>query len=90
MYSGIETLFPIGLDELGVKGRLFWDIGALGKPDNTKNYDILYSDKIRQSIGFGFDWMSPMGKIDLDFGFPIVKERYDEKEVFRLNFGTSL
>jgi outer membrane protein insertion porin family len=34
--------------------------------------------------------MSPMGKINIDFGFPIVKERYDETEVFRLNFGTSL
>ena len=92
MYSGVETLFPIGLDELGVKGRLFWDLGALGKPDNMKDpyHPVLYSDKIRQSVGFGFDWLSPMGKIDLDFGFPIVKERYDEKEVFRLNFGTSL
>ena len=31
-----------------------------------------------------------MGKIDIDFGFPVVKEDYDETEVFRLNFGTSL
>jgi len=82
--------FPIGLDELGVKGRTFWDLGALGKPDNFNLEKVYYSSKIRQSIGFGFDWMSPMGKINIDFGFPIVKERYDEKEVFRLNFGTSL
>ncbi|MBO5441314.1 MAG: BamA/TamA family outer membrane protein, partial [Alphaproteobacteria bacterium] len=40
--------------------------------------------------GFGFEWTSPMGKIDIDFGFPIVKQKYDETEVFRLNFGTSL
>ena len=31
-----------------------------------------------------------MGKIDIDFGFPVMKEDYDEREVFRLNFGTSL
>jgi len=90
MYSGVEMTFPIGLDELGVKGRTFWDLGALGKPDNFNLEKVYYSSKIRQSIGFGFDWMSPMGKINIDFGFPIVKERYDEKEVFRLNFGTSL
>ena len=90
MYSGAELTFPIGLDELGVKGRTFWDLGALGKPDNFDAQKIEYSSKIRQSVGFGFDWLSPMGKINLDFGFPIVKERYDEKEVFRLNFGTSL
>lgn len=90
MYSGAEIIFPIGLDELGVKGRTFWDIGALGKPDHFDAQKIDYSSKLRSSVGFGFDWMSPMGKIDIDFGFPISKERYDETEVFRLNFGTSL
>lgn len=90
MYSGAEMTFPIGLDELGIKGRTFWDFGVLGKPDNFNEDKIYYSKKIRQSIGFGFDWMSPMGKINIDFGFPIVKEKYDETEVFRLNFGTSL
>ncbi|MBP5352213.1 MAG: outer membrane protein assembly factor BamA [Alphaproteobacteria bacterium] len=90
MYSGAELTFPIGLDELGVKGRTFWDVGMLGKPDHYNKEKVYYSSKIRQSIGFGFDWMSPMGKINIDFGFPIAKTRYDEKEVFRLNFGTSL
>mgnify|MGYP002854761991 CR=1 FL=1 len=90
MYSGVEMTFPIGLDELGIKGRTFWDIGALGKPDNFNSQKIDYSSKMRSSVGFGFDWMSPMGKIDIDFGFPIAKEDYDETEVFRLNFGTSL
>ena len=90
VYGGAELTFPIGLDELGVKGRTFWDLGVLGKPDKFNDEEIYYSSKIRQSIGFGFDWLSPMGKINLDFGFPIAKEQYDEKEVFRLNFGTSL
>ncbi len=90
MYSGAEMTFPIGLDELGIKGRTFWDIGMLGKPDNFNSQKIDYSSKVRSSVGFGFDWMSPMGKINIDFGFPISKEDYDETEVFRLNFGTSL
>ena len=90
MYSGAELTFPIGLDELGIKGRTFWDLGALGKPDNFDSQKIYYSSKVRSSVGFGFDWMSPMGKINVDFGFPVVKTRYDETEVFRLNFGTSL
>ncbi|MBR1399181.1 MAG: outer membrane protein assembly factor BamA [Alphaproteobacteria bacterium] len=90
MYSGVEMTFPIGLDELGIKGKTFYDMGALGKPDHFNSEKIYYSSKIRSSVGFGFDWMSPMGKIDIDFGFPISKEPYDEKEVFRLNFGTSL
>ena len=62
----------------------------LGKPDGIKKDEVYYSSKPRASVGFGFEWYSPMGKIDLDFGFPVMKEDYDEKEVFRLNFGTSL
>lgn len=90
VYSGIEMTFPIGLDELGIKGRTFYDMGWLGKPDNINREEVNYSSKMRSSIGFGFDWLSPMGKINIDFGFPITKEPYDEKEVFRLNFGTNL
>ena len=89
LWGGTELTFPIGLDELGVRGRTFVDIGTTGKPDKIKD-DVDYSSKPRVSIGFGFEWTSPMGKIDIDFGFPIVKEKYDETEVFRLNFGTSL
>ena len=90
VYGGTELAFPIGLEELGVRGRTFFDIGMLGKPDGIKNNDVYYSSKPRGSVGFGFEWYSPMGKIDLDFGFPVMKEDYDNKEVFRLNFGTSL
>ena len=90
LYGGAELSFPIGLDDLGVRGRTFFDIGMLGKPDGINKKDVDYSSKPRASVGFGFEWFSPMGKIDIDFGFPVMKEDYDEREVFRLNFGTSL
>ncbi|MBO4294160.1 MAG: outer membrane protein assembly factor BamA [Alphaproteobacteria bacterium] len=90
VYGGSELTFPIGLDELGVRGRTFFDIGMLGKPDDINTNEVDYSSKPRAAVGFGFEWYSPMGKIDIDFGFPVMKEDYDEKEVFRLNFGTNL
>lgn len=90
VYGGGEVTFPIGLDELGIKGRTFVDVGALGKPDNLNQADVEYSSTPRVATGFGFQWLSPMGQIDIDFGFPIVKEDYDETQVFRLNFGTRL
>ena len=90
LYSGAEFQFPIGLDELGIRGRTFLDVGALGKPDDIDERYVEYSDKIRASAGFGFEWQSPMGQIDIDIAFPIAKEDYDETEVFRLNFGTRL
>ena len=90
VYSGAEFGFPIGLDELGISAHLFTDVGMLGKPDNLNREDVEYSSSPRVAVGFGFQWLSPMGQIDVDFGFPIVKEEYDETEVFRLNFGTRL
>lgn len=90
VYSGAEFQFPVGLDEVGIRGRTFVDAGALGKPDNIDSKYVEYSDKIRVSTGFGIQWQSPMGQIDIDIAFPIVKEDYDETEVFRLNFGTRL
>ncbi|MBQ8869912.1 MAG: outer membrane protein assembly factor BamA [Alphaproteobacteria bacterium] len=90
IYGGAELMFPLGLDELGIRGRTFVDAGVIGKPDDIDSKYVEYSSKPRVSVGFGFEWYSPMGKIDIDFGFPIVKEDYDQKEVFRLNFGTSL
>lgn len=89
IYSGSELMFPIGLDEVGIRGRTFVDMGMLGKPDNMGS-DVDYSSSPRVATGFGFQWLSPMGQIDLDFAFPIVKESYDETQVFRLNFGTRL
>lgn len=90
LWGGAELAFPMGLDELGIRGRTFVDIGTTGKPDNIDTSDVNYSSSPRVAVGFGFEWTSPMGKIDIDFGFPIVKQDYDETEVFRLNFGTSL
>ena len=90
LYTGGEVMFPIGLDELGIKGRTFVDMGMLGKPDNINTSVVEYSSSPRVAAGFGFQWLSPMGQIDIDFAFPIVKEDYEETQVFRLNFGTRL
>ena len=91
VYAGTELSFPIGLTEMGIKGKTFVDAGMLGKPDSiANNADVEYSSTPRVAAGVGLQWNSPMGQIDLDFAFPVVKEDYDETEVFRLNFGTRL
>lgn len=90
LYTGAEMSFPIGLDELGIKGRTFVDMGMLGKPDDIDRAIVDYSSSPRVAAGFGFSWQSPMGQIDVDIAFPLVKEKYDETEAFRLNFGTRL
>ena len=85
-----QLMFPLGVpEEFGLRGKLFVDAGMIGKPSGVDNWDdVYYSDKPRVSAGFGLLWRSPMGPINIDFGFPIVDEKYDKREVFRLNFGT--
>jgi outer membrane protein insertion porin family len=46
------------------------------------------SPAIRLSTGIGVSWKSPVGPIRLDVGYPIVKERFDQTQFFRVSFGT--
>lgn len=88
-YTGeADMTFPIGLpNEFGIKGRLFTVAGTVwDTPDSGP--EVVDDKSIRVSIGTGVQWKSPLGLIRVDFGFPIVKEEYDEKEVIRINFGS--
>ncbi|MDY6407801.1 MAG: outer membrane protein assembly factor BamA [Pseudomonadota bacterium] len=83
-----ELVFPVGLPkEMGIKGKVFSDAGWIGKPDNFNKNTMIYSNKTRLAVGTGILWQSPMGMINLDFSYPILKTDYDKKRVFRLNFG---
>ena len=86
--ASAELSFPLGLPkEMGIKGKLFSDAGYIGKPDDYDKAETYYSDKIRVGVGTGILWTSPMGVINLDFTYPLVKEKFDKTRVFRLNFG---
>ena len=88
-YAGsVELLFPLGLPrELGVRGGVFsdfgsaWDVAASGP-------NIADVNSFRASVGVSFLWESPMGPLRLDFAAPVVKEDFDETEIFRFSFGT--
>ena len=89
IYNGtVELRLPLGLpSEIGISGRVFSDLGSIGDINPT-NSNVFDSSSIRASVGAGMGWLSPFGPINIDFGFPILKESLDVKEVFRLNFGT--
>jgi outer membrane protein insertion porin family len=55
------------------------------------DYDSSINDssKIRSSIGFGFDWLTPVGPLNFSFSQAITKEDTDKEEFFRFNLGTT-
>ena len=73
--------------EMGIKGKVFSDAGMIGKPDSYNPDETEYSRRIRVGVGTGILWSSPMGVINLDFTYPLVKTKFDKTRVFRLNFG---
>ncbi len=87
LFYGVVTQldFPIGLPEhLGIRGSVFADVASLSRLDSeVGGYDT--SDLPRLSIGFGFSWKSPFGPVRIDFGFPIVKEKFDIKDRIRIS-----
>ncbi|MBL8708887.1 MAG: outer membrane protein assembly factor BamA [Rhodospirillaceae bacterium] len=87
----LQATFPIGLpEEFGVRGRAFTDFGTLTGTDLDNN-DVNVDDDgtLRVSVGGGLTWVSPFGPIAVDLAYPIMKESYDNTEIFRFSVGTS-
>jgi outer membrane protein insertion porin family len=85
-----EIKIPLGLpDEIGITPKIFSDWGAIGAPRDLLNreFEILNSQRIRGSVGFGIEWESPVGPIDIDFSHVLRKATFDITETFRVNFG---
>ncbi len=88
-YTGTaEIRFPLGLpEELRIFGRTFVDAGTLTDID-VNGPTLEDSGNLRASVGVGFSWLSPLGPLAIDFAQAVLKENYDETEVFRISFGT--
>ena len=90
-YTGtVEAAFPLDLPfDLDVRGRVFTDIGAAWAiDDNSIPVDLQDSSSPRVTVGTGISWNSPFGPVVVDVGIAIVKEDFDETELFSFSFGT--
>jgi outer membrane protein insertion porin family len=74
-------------EELGLRGRIFSDFGAVTGLDNSSD-TVEDSAAPRVSVGTGLTWRSPLGPIALDFAIPVLKQDFDKTERFRFSFGT--
>ncbi len=85
----IEATFPLGLPEsIGIKGRLFTDFGTAFDTPSITGANIADESGLRASVGFGFSWSSPLGPLAIDFGFPVVKEDFDDTSILYFSLGT--
>ena len=68
-----ELVFPL-LKDLGVHGVLFFDTGKVyGEEENFE----FNPDDLRQSAGGGIRWLSPMGPLDIEYGYILDPEDSD-------------
>jgi len=77
-----EFIFPV-MPSAGVKGLVFFDAGnSWAKADD---YDL---GDMRQSVGAGVRWYSPVGPIRLEYGWVIDGEEGDGEGGWEFSIGT--
>jgi outer membrane protein insertion porin family len=86
----VQAAFPLGLpEEYQIRGRVFSDFGTLTDTDFEDDIDLNDDATMRMSVGVGLTWVSPFGPLAVDLAYPVLKEPYDEEELFRFSVGTT-
>ncbi len=83
--------------DLGLSGRVFVDVGGLTQATFENNScpgssggcpPIISSAAPRIGAGVGVSWKTPFGLINIDLTPFVVKQPYDQTQLFRFGFGT--
>jgi len=77
----IEYLFPL-IKKAGLRGLVFFDTGDVYRDDE----DVELGD-LRQSVGWGVRWNSPIGPFRLEQGFIIDPKEGEEDSRFGFSIG---
>lgn len=81
-YFNLEYLFPI-VKNLGLKGVLFYDTGNAWA-DNEN-----YFSNMRNSVGAGIRWMSPLGPLRFEWGYNLSPRDDEKQSVFEFSIGSA-
>ncbi len=80
-FTNLEYHFPL-VKAGGLRGLVFYDAG------NVYENEWDFSD-IKQSVGAGIRWLSPMGPMRLEWGFVINPEDDEDKSNWEFSMGGS-
>ena len=79
--------------DYGINLSAFSDFGTLGL-DRSRALEcasgVSCKDDLapRVSLGIAINWKSPVGPVEVDVGYPILKQSYDKPQAIRLSAGT--
>ena len=79
-----EFIFPI-VESLGLRGVLFFDAGNAWTHD--QGFDL---SNLRYSVGWGVRWLSPVGPLRIELGYPLDRKPNEKSSVFQFSFGAPL
>ena len=96
VFSRSEATFPFStVDDLGVRGGVFLDVGSvfgLGVTEYVSGSETRVIDDgfdLRASVGVAMYWGSPMGTMKFSWAHVLSKQDYDVEEAFQFSIGTS-
>jgi len=76
-----EIIFPI-VESLGLKGVVFFDAGNAFSA--AQGIDM---NQMRMATGGGFRWLSPIGPLRIEVGFPLNPRVGDDRQAVMFSFG---
>jgi outer membrane protein insertion porin family len=79
-----EYSFPI-VPAARLKGVVFYDIGKAFSTDDNRE-SVKFSE-LRQSYGWGFWWLSPIGPLKFEWGYIVKKRPEDQASQFDFSIG---
>ncbi len=83
--ASVNLFFPLPyMQSSGIRAFTFTDVGSIAAPDQN-----LKLSQVRVSAGFGIQWLSPVGPVDLVWGFPVRKQPGDRTKSFSFALGSS-
>ncbi len=91
-----ELEIPI-LKAMNISGVVFFDMGNAYNEDQDLSLKIDWFAKsdeeldavMRSSMGFGFRWLSPMGLLRFEWGFPLNPKKSEDNVVFEFSIGNA-
>ncbi len=76
-------------DDTGIEWFVFSDIGSIWGTDYKSGVRGFDDKEPRVTNGFGFSMTTPVGPLQMVWGFPVQSETYDIEENFQFSIGTS-